>query len=112
MAKNYWIVVWRLSEVRQSNQKACSRRSLCYCPHLVWCAVAVTAVWAHMVEGNIGEFLHGLVQFLLRPKFVQICTLVLQSVEVPLHRRIVVWISGFTHALRHMGRFTKFYESF
>ena len=71
-----------------------------------------TAVRAHIVVGNIGEFLHGLVHLFLRPKFVQIYTFVLQSVEVPLHRRNVIWISGFLHAPGHMGRFAELYESF
>lgn len=74
----------RFGVVRQSNQHACS---LCCCPRLVWCAVAVIAVRSHMVVGDIGEFLHGLVQFFLRPKFVQICTFVLQCVEVPLQSK-------------------------
>ena len=64
---------------RQSNQKDYSRRSLCYHSRLVWCAVAVIAVRAHMVV---------------------------------LHRRVVVWISGLAHALDHMDRFAKLYESF
>ena len=68
-----------------------------------------TAVRAHIVVGNIGEFLHGLVHLFLRPKFVQIYTFVLQSVEVPLHRRIVIWISGFLHVPSHMGRFAKLF---
>ena len=97
---------------RQSNQKDYSRRSLCCHSRLVWCAVAVIAVRAHMVAGGIGEFLHSLIQFLLCPKFVQIGAFVLKSVEVSLHRRVVVWISGLAHALDHMDRFAKLYESF
>ena len=102
----------RFRTVKQSNQKTCFRHSLSCCPRLVWYAVAVIAVWVHMIVGNIGEFLHGLVQFFLHPKFVQICTFVLQRVEVPLHRRIVIWISGFAHALDHMSRFAELYENF
>lgn len=56
-----------------------------------------------MVVGGIGEFLHCLVHSLLRPKFVQIGAFVLQSIEIPLHRCIVVWISGLAHALDHVG---------
>ena len=62
----------RLGVINQSNPEACSRLSLCCRPRLVWCAVAVIAVGAHMVIGGIGEFLHGLVQLILRPEFVQI----------------------------------------
>ena len=65
-----------------------------------------------MVVGGIGEFFHSLIQFLLRLKFVQIGAFILQNVEVSLHRRIVVWISGFAHALDHTGRFAELCESF
>ena len=65
-----------------------------------------------MVVGDIGEFLHSLVQFTLRAKFVQIGAFILKRVEVPLHRRIIVGISGFAHALGHMSRFAELYESF
>ncbi len=74
------------------------------CPRLVWRAVAVIAVWSHMIAGHIGEFL-------LRPEFIQIGAFVLQGVEVPLHWRIIVWVSGFAHALGHMGRPAELYES-
>ncbi len=64
-----------------------------------------------MVVGRIGEFLHRLVQFLICPEFVQVGAFILQGVEVPLHWRIIVWVSGFTHALGHMGRLTELYKS-
>ena len=64
-----------------------------------------------MIVGRIGEFLHSLVQFLLRPEFIQVGAFVLQGVEIPLHWRIVVWVSGFAHALGHMGRPAELYES-
>ena len=66
----------------------------------------------HMIICNICKFLYGLVQLLLRPKFVQIRAFVLQSIEIPLHRRIVLWISGSTHALDYMGGFAELYECF
>ena len=103
---------FRFWVAKQSNREACSRRSLCCCPRLVWCAVAIIAVRAHMVVGGIGEFFHSLIQFLFRPEFVQIGAFILQSVEVSLHRRIVVWISGFAHALDYMGRFAGLCERF
>ena len=106
------ICLLRFWVVKQSNQQACSRRSLCCRPCLIWCAVAVIAVRAYMIVGNIGEFLHSLVQFIFRLKLIQIGAFVFQGVEVPLHRCIVVWISGFAHALDHMGRFAELYESF
>ncbi len=99
------------SSVRHDSFFAVSRLSLCCCPRLVWRAVAVIAVWTHMIVGRIGEFLHSLVQFLLRPEFIQVGAFVLQGVEVPLHWRIIVWVSGFAHALGHMGRPAELYES-
>ncbi len=64
-----------------------------------------------MVVGRIGEFLHRLVQFLICPEFVQVGAFILQGVEVPLHWSIIVWVSGFTDALGHMGRLTELYKS-
>ena len=39
------------------------------------------------------------------------CAFVLQGVEAPLHWRIIVWLSGFAHALGHMGRPAELYKS-
>ncbi len=64
-----------------------------------------------MVVGNISEFLHGLVQLILRPEFIEVGALVLQGIEVPLHWRIVVWIPGFAHALGHMDGSAELCES-
>ncbi len=89
----------------------CSHIPLYGCPRLVWRAVAIIAVWPDMVVDGIGEFLYSLVQFLLRPEFIQVGAFVLQGVEVPLHWRIIVWVSGFAHALGHMDRFAELYES-
>jgi len=87
------------------------RLSLCCCPRLIRCTVAVITVGACMVVGGIGEFFHCLIQFLLRLEFIQVGAFVLKCVEVPLHWRIVVWVSGLTHALGHMVGFAEFYES-
>lgn len=97
--------------VKQSNQEACSRISLCCHSCLVWCAVVVIAVRAYMVVSNICKFLHGLAQFLFRPKFIDAGTFVLPGVEVPLHWRIVVGVPGFAHALGHVDGFTEPGES-
>ena len=97
--------------VRQSNQEACSRLSLCCRPRLVGCAVTVITVWAHVIVGRIGEFLHNPVQLLLRSEFIQVGAFVLQGVEVPLHWRIVIGVSGFTHALDHMDGSAELGES-
>ena len=97
--------------IKQSNDEACSRRSLCCRPCLVWRAVAVIAVRAYMAVRDISEFLHGLVQFLICPEFIELGTFILQGVEVPFHRRIVVGVSGFALALCHMDGFAVFYES-
>ena len=101
----------RFCMIKQSNDGACSRLSLCRRPCLVWRAVAVIAVRAYMVVRDISEFLHGLVQFLLCPELIEFGTFILQGVEVPFHWRIVVWVSGFAHALCHMDGFAEFYES-
>ena len=98
--------------IKQSNDGACSRLSLCRRPCLVWRAVAVIAVRAYMVVCDISEFLHALVQFLLCPELIEFGAFILQGVEVPFHWRIVVWISGFAHTLDYMGRFAELYESF
>ena len=41
-----------------------------------------------MVVGGISEFLHSLVQLLLRPEFIEVGALVLQGIEIPLHWRM------------------------
>ena len=64
-----------------------------------------------MVVRDISEFLHGLVQFLICPEFIELGTFILQGVEVPFHWRIVVWVSGFAHALCHMDGSAELYES-
>lgn len=64
-----------------------------------------------MVVSRISEFLHAPVQLIFCPKFIKVSTFILQSVEVPLHRRIVVWVSGFAHDLDHMHGFAELYKS-
>ena len=96
---------------KQSNDEECFRLSLCRCSCLVWRAVAVIAVRAYMVVCDISEFLYGLIQFLICSKFIEFGTFIFQCVKVPFHWCIIVWVSGFTHALCHMDRFTEFYES-
>ncbi len=64
-----------------------------------------------MVVRNISKFLYGLVQFLFRPKFIDVGTFVLQGVEVPLHWSIVVWVPSFAHARGHVDGFTEPGES-
>ena len=44
----------------------------CGAPCFEWRPVPVVGVGAHMVVGNISEFLHGLVQLLLRPEFIEV----------------------------------------
>lgn len=64
-----------------------------------------------MVVSGISEFLHGPVQLHLRSEFIEVGTFILQCVKVPFHWRIVVWVSGFAHALGHMDGFAELYES-
>ena len=83
----------------------------CGAPCFEWRPVPIVGMGAHMVVGGISEFLHSLVQLLLRPEFIEVGALVLQGIEVPLHWRIVVWIPGFAHALGHMDGSAELYES-
>ena len=64
-----------------------------------------------MAAGDIGEVLHRPIQVFLRAKIVQVGAFILQCVEVALHRRVVVGISGPAHALGDLGAFTEFRES-
>lgn len=100
----------RCCVVRQSNQEACYLLFSCCRSRLVGRAVAVITVRAYMVVGGISEFLHNPVQLLLRLKFIQVGAFIFKSVEVSLHWRIVVWISGLAHALGHMDGFAELYE--
>ena len=102
----------RFRVVKQSNQEECSRRLLCCRPRLIRCAIGVIAVGPCMVVSDIGEFLHGLVQFLLCAKFIQVGTFIFQRVEIPLHGRIIIRIPCFAHTLAYMDRFAEFDESF
>ena len=47
-----------------------------------------------MVIGGIGEFLHGLVQLILRPEFVQIRAFVFQSVEMKCYNKVVTGVAN------------------
>ena len=49
-------------------------------------------------------------KFFLCLELVQIDTFILQCVEIPFHRGVVVWTSCFAHTLAHMDRFTELYE--
>ncbi len=66
---------------------------------------------AQMVVSDVSEFLHCAVQFFFRPEPMQVGAFILQGVEVSLHRRIVVWVPGFAHALSHVDRFAELYKS-
>ena len=83
----------------------------CGVPCFEWRPVPIVGMGAHMVVSGISEFLHSLVQLLLRTEFIEVGALVLQGIEVPLHWRIVVWIPGFAHALGHMDGSAELYES-
>ena len=74
--------------------------------------VSIVVMGAHMVVGDIGEFFYYLVHLLLRPEFIQIGAFVFQGVEIPFHRRIVVRVSRFAHALGHTSGFTEFHKCF
>ena len=61
-----------------------------------------------MVAGDIGEFLYGPAQLLLRLEVIQVGALMFKCVKVPFHWRIIVRISGLTHALGYRNRFMEF----
>ena len=63
-----------------------------------------------MVASDTGEFLHCLVHLIFRPEFIQIGAFVFQGVEISFHRRIVIWVSRFAHALGHARGFTEFHK--
>ena len=66
-------------------------------------SITIETMWAHIIVFNIRKFFYFLIERLLYLKFMKVCTLVFQSVEITLHRGIVVWISCLAHALRHMN---------
>ena len=63
-----------------------------------------------MVVCDISVFLNVSVQFVLRFVAVLIDQVVLQYIEVPFHRGVIVWIPGFAHALGDSHTFTVFDE--
>ena len=75
-------------------------------------SIVAKTVWTHVVIFNICKFLYLLIKCLLCFKLVQVCALILESIEIALHWSIVIWISGFAHALCHMNRFTEFNKCF
>ena len=65
-----------------------------------------------MVVDHISEFLYFLIQFFLRPKLIQVGAFVLQGVEIPLHHRIIVGVSGLAHALGDLHGFAEIVKRF
>lgn len=72
--------------------------------------VSIIGMRADMIIGNIGKFLHCLIQTFFCLEFIQIDAFILQCIEITFHRCIVIWISGFAHALCYMDRFAEFDE--
>ena len=64
-----------------------------------------------MVVSDISEFIHRAAQFFFRPEPIQVGAFIFQGVEISLHRRIVVWVSGFAHALSHVDGFAELCKS-
>ena len=52
-----------------------------------------------MVVCDISVFLNTSIQLVLRFVAVLMNQVILQCIEVPFHRGVIVWISGFAHAL-------------
>lgn len=67
-------------------------------------------MWTGMVVCDINVFLNVSVQFVLRFVAVLIDQVVLQCIEVPFHRGVIVWIPDFAHALGDSHTFTVFDE--
>lgn len=65
-----------------------------------------------VVIGDVSELLHCPVHVFLRLKIIEAGAFVLQGVEVPLHRGVIVGVSSLAHALCDMDAFTKLRESF
>lgn len=61
-----------------------------------------------MIIRCVGEFLYGLAEFLFCLKYILVRTLILQCIKVTFHWSIIIRISGFAHALDHMGGLTEF----
>ena len=81
------------------NQFLCLRCS----PYLIGGSVSIITVRSDMVIRDISKFFLCL-------ELVQIDTFILQCVEIPFHRGVVVGASCFAHTLAHMDRFTELYE--
>ena len=62
-----------------------------------------------MVIADIGEFFYALAERFFCLKLIQIGAFVFQRIEIPLHRRVIIWLSRLTHALRHMDGFAEFH---
>lgn len=74
--------------------------------------VSLKAMWTNMVICVICKFLYCPVKRFFCMKFVQFYAFIFLRVKLPLHRRIIVRISSFAHALGYMGGFTEFYKRF
>lgn len=69
-------------------------------------------MWANMVVFDICELLHCFISLLLYVILMEIYLLILQCVEITLHRCIIIGISGFAHALCNIMVVTVFDKSF
>ena len=76
---------------------------LCSHSSFVRCSVAIEAMWTHIIVIDVCKFFDSLIKRIFCFEFKQVGTLVFEGVEIALHWGIVVWISGFAHALRHMN---------
>ena len=86
--------------------------NLCCRPCFIWSSVTIITVWTNMIIINVCKFFYLLIECFLCCKLIQICSFILQGIEVTLHRCIVVRISCFAHALCHIYRFAEFGKCF
>lgn len=63
-----------------------------------------------MIITDTGKFFYALIECFFCLELIQISTFIFQSVEISLHRRVVIWVSRLAHALRHMDRFAELYK--
>lgn len=96
--------------VRCFGQNVRSYIPLCCRPPLVRCTVAIIAVGTDMIISNICKFFHRPVHLFLCPEFIQVRTFILQRVEVPFHRRIIIRIPRLAHALSDAHAFTELHK--
>lgn len=76
-------------------------------PGLEGSSVTVKSMGADMVVVDVSKFFHSVIQSVIRMEIKEVGAFVFQSVEVSLHRGIIIRTASFAHALCHMDRLTE-----